>query len=98
MIDTELNDKIKLVCEMEAKSKHLKRILKSTYKTGDYSPSKYGLQPTTPVKQSDSLTPNKRVETATQATDYSSSTSITKSGKELLAGEDDDDLLLSADR
>ena len=54
MIDTDLNNKIKLECELDFKCKRLKKILKSTYKTGDYSPSKYGLTPTMLVKQCNS--------------------------------------------
>ena len=107
MIDNELREQIKLERELEAKSKRFKKILKSTYKTGDYSPSKYGLQPKTPVKQQTGTTsvifagkikpcnPNNNLQGASAKDNVAEQI---EKGEELLSGEDDDDALLLADK
>ena len=105
MIDTNLN-RIKLERELDLKCKRLKKILMLTYKTGDYSPSKYGLTPTTPVKQCNSLTLTKNVVTSpkmvkkvvAQAPKRYEWSPNAKTDKRLLPGEDDDDMLLLADQ
>ena len=55
MIDSELSRKIKIEKELDAKAKRYRKILREKYKTGNYSPSKYGLEPGTPLK----MTPDK---------------------------------------
>ena len=55
MIDSELSRKIKIERELDAKAKRYRKILQKKYKTGNYSPSKCGLEPGTPLK----MTPDK---------------------------------------
>ena len=50
MIDSELSRKIKIEKELDAKAKRYRKILQEKYKTGNYSPSKYGLEPGTPLQ------------------------------------------------
>ena len=50
MIDSELSRKIKIEKKLDAKAKRYRKILQEKYKTGNYSPSKYGLEPGTPLK------------------------------------------------
>ena len=50
MIDSELSRKIKIEKELDAKAKRYRKILWEKYKTGNYSPSKYGLELGTPLK------------------------------------------------
>ena len=95
IVDSELNEKVNLYRNLGKKSKRFKAILKSKYKTGDYSPSKYGLQPSTPVKRvltpqktTDPLTPNKLQK-------FDSMTPDKNVTSELLSGEDDDILLMA---
>ena len=61
LIDTELGRKIKIERELDAKAKRYRKILCEKYKTGNYSPLKYGLQPSTPVK----MAPDKTTFTVT---------------------------------
>ena len=55
MIDSELSRKIKIEKELDTKAKRYRKILQEKYKTGNYSPSKYGLEPGSPLK----MTPDK---------------------------------------
>ena len=50
LIDSELARKIKIERELDGKAKRYRKILCDKYKTGNYSPLKYGLRPGTPVK------------------------------------------------
>ena len=52
MIDSELSRKIKIEKELDAKAKRYRKFLWEKYKTGNYSPSKYGLEPSTSLKMS----------------------------------------------
>ena len=55
MINSELSRKIKIEKELDAKAKRYRKILREKYKTGNYSPSKYGLELGTPL----TMTPDK---------------------------------------
>ena len=101
---------LKLENELKAEIMRYKKILKAKFKTGGYSPSKHGLEPTTPIKHYLELgTPiNKHFGCKTTATTESSQTKSTLSAnnsdpsekenekQKLMTDEEDDDDLLSA--
>ena len=95
MIDAELNEKVKLQYELDAKAKRYKKILKAKYKTGGYSPSKHGLEPTTPSKkyQEPVLPINKYFGSSTPAKMAKMSPPQTQDAKSMLPDEDDKVLL-----